>query len=1093
MIRAWPKLLLLAASLAFGTSSCSDDEGAVEVEGQATTGGVGGGPPDLGRGGTPPVTLPEGGEPSVSSGGEPSSMPLCGGLVCGALEECRQTPSGDFECVRVACDSDVDCPEAKYCNGRVCVDDECQAGQQRCDGDDVFVCVPNGSSEEQRYSCTGSEFFESQCGTTASGLNGCSCEDDWDCPQFTECDGGACIGSGEAPTCTLPPADFSAVLPSLEFHWGGVDAMNPQNALAPFAESAQVVSTPVVANLNDDNGDGLIDERDFPEILFMSYRGDTPGNLGIVRAVHGGGAAKGKDYFALCGDPDAGGAHWFEGDAISLTCGTNLSSALSRPSGGLAVADLDGDGAPEIVVPTAEGGIQILDNEGRIRVRSASALWPAHTNLRDQWASPAPAIANLDFSGLPEIVVGNRVIVLGQNAAGALEISRVFTGAAKFGAQDATNGDNFQSYYGPMVCVADVASADGLEIIAGSSAYTLPEPVDCTSNPSSDFCEGRLTLLWDAQAVNGVSSSSGIPLAQSEGFCAVADVLGKDRALAPGPSNPLDGSPEVVLIANGYLILLDGETGSRLRYQQVDQLVSNEPTAGTRGGAPNIDDFDGDGFPEIATALSHYYAVIDLQEPSDACPAWPSILTAAGSSPGANPARTPADAASNADGTCMTDAECSAGAVCSPISRTCVCLHNGWARRTEDDSSRATSSSVFDFNGDGAAEVVYNDQCYFRVYGGATGSVFFAEPSLSRTVIENPVVADVDNDGNAEIIVVSNNETRQCTYTQLDARAGGKVPQQNLPNGIDVWGDANDTWVSARRIWNQHSYHVTNVTEDGRVPVHEPPNFREIAPSRYYNTYRSQPRSYGIAPDLAVLGIQISSPGAECGTLTDEVVISIEIRNQGDLRVGPGIQVEFSGNWGGGNELLTDSQGEPLRFTIDKSLDPNASVLISVPYDASNSAAGKLPDTVTATVDPTSDASDHGLERECDETNNSISKDVNAIEGIADVWLEIDGAEGCAAPTVAVTVHNDGSAPAVDVVVRIYAGDPSQGGRAVGEVTIAGPIPPQGSAEGTVELERIGRNITLHAVVDPLDAVLECNDANNRTVGPLLECAPITE
>jgi hypothetical protein len=81
----------------------------------------------------------------------------------------------------------------------------------------------------------------------------------------------------------------------------------------------------------------------------------------------------------------------------------------------------------------------------------------------------------------------------------------------------------------------------------------------------------------------------------------------------------------------------------------------------------------------------------------------------------------------------------------------------------------------------------------------------------------------------------------------------------------------------------------------------------------------------------------------------------------------------------------------------------------------------------------------------------------------------------------------------VDVVVRIYAGDPSQGGRAVGEVTIAGPIPPQGSAEGTVELERIGRNITLHAVVDPLDAVLECNDANNRTVGPLLECAPITE
>ena len=66
------------------------------------------------------------------------------------------------------------------------------------------------------------------------------------------------------------------------------------------------------------------------------------------------------------------------------------------------MADLDDDGTPEIVVPTAEGGIQILDNQGRIRVRSATALWPAHTSLRDQWASPAPAIANLDFTGLPE-------------------------------------------------------------------------------------------------------------------------------------------------------------------------------------------------------------------------------------------------------------------------------------------------------------------------------------------------------------------------------------------------------------------------------------------------------------------------------------------------------------------------------------------------------------------------------------------------------------------------------------------------------------------------------------------------------------------
>ncbi len=176
------------------------------------------------------------------------------------------------------------------------------------------------------------EFFESECTTLASGAKGCTCEDDWDCPEFTECDAGACVGTGAAPTCTLPPADFKDVLPSLEFHWGGESAAK-STAPPPFGASAQVVSTPVVANLNDDNGDGLIDERDFPEILFMSYRGNTPGDLGIVRAIHGGGAEKGKDYFAVCGDPAAGGARWFEGDAMSMSCGTDLSAALSRPAG----------------------------------------------------------------------------------------------------------------------------------------------------------------------------------------------------------------------------------------------------------------------------------------------------------------------------------------------------------------------------------------------------------------------------------------------------------------------------------------------------------------------------------------------------------------------------------------------------------------------------------------------------------------------------------------------------------------------------------------------------------------------------------------
>jgi hypothetical protein len=52
---------------------------------------------------------------------------------------------------------------------------------------------------------------------------------------------------------------------------------------------------------------------------------------------------------------------------------------------------------------------------------------------------------------------------------------------------------------------------------------------------------------------------------------------------------------------------------------------------------------------------------------------------------------------------------------------------------------------------------------------------------------ERPI-AVIDNDGSAEILVVS--------YSGEPA--------------LQVLRDAEDRWVPARRIWNQHAYYVTN-------------------------------------------------------------------------------------------------------------------------------------------------------------------------------------------------------------------------------------------------------------------------------------------
>jgi hypothetical protein len=93
----------------------------------------------------------------------------------------------------------------------------------------------------------------------------------------------------------------------------------------------------------------------------------------------------------------------------------------------------------------------------------------------------------------------------------------------------------------------------------------------------------------------------------------------------------------------------------------------------------------------------------------------------------------------------------------------------------------------------------------------------------SATQTENPVVADVDNDGSAEIVVVSNEGY------------GDPMPEPPL----QVFRDKEDRWIQARRIWNQHTYHVTNVREDSTIPQFEPPHWEQL------NTFRTQAQIEG--------------------------------------------------------------------------------------------------------------------------------------------------------------------------------------------------------------------------------------------------------
>ncbi|MBW1871793.1 MAG: hypothetical protein JRJ19_06995 [Deltaproteobacteria bacterium] len=969
----------------------------------------------------------------------------CVDLNCSATQECVETLGGGAVCEDIGCNSDLDCPLERFCNGTICVDDICTAGFRRCATDSVHECASNGSGFVARFTCGSPGYFESLCVDDGQGNAYCTCEDDWDCPEWMHCELGVCLGTGTEPTCRLPAEPMTNVLPTQEIVWGGT-AADTTAVGSPFSAAGQIVMTPIVANLDDDNGDGFINESDFPEIIFLTFRISGEYTLnGILRAIHGGGPNKGDDFFAVCGS-----LTWHEGDDIDMAC--SYANADLDSTASLAVGDLDYDGVPEIVAlsETVSGNdkINIYSNTGD--------LISSNTGGNMQGANPAPSLANVDNQGFAEIVIGRNIFTLEKNAEDKLVVLDRFEG-------DQTVGKNGQ---GPISCVANLVGDEKQEIVCGTVVYRMPNPPAGVTKQSEcsgaevdpdevAFCNGQLIVVWDAEVVNGSVS-------QREGFCAVADVLGVDPYTAPGPDNPLDGWPEVLLIANGRLEIFAGSTG--VMYRDID--IQN----GARGGAPNVDDFDGDGFPELGTAFETRYVLYDFQEPTANCPDWPGVMQEGQPPPAENLPRTPG-------GVCSTDSDCVASeAVCNTQISQCVCLHNGWQSGTEDDSSRVTGSSVFDFNGDGGAEVIYNDECRFRIYNGLDGEILFSEPSESRTRVEYPIVADVDNDGNAEIVFGTSNESGFCSEN-LDS-------QYN--NGLEVWGDAGDYWVSARRIWNQHSYHVTNIMEDGSIPIKEPESWKDFN-GRIYNTYRSNPRSFNTAPDLILTAIQFSSPDATCGQLSLNLDITVQVENAGDLRVGPSLVIAFEGTWNDPalTEMLNDDLGLPLQYVLQNPLEPGDITLISVSYNAANNTPGSLPDIIRAIVDA------QEQERECHEDNNDISAPVTPGVEAADLRIELGAINDnlCPDPTVETTVYNDGSLAASNILVRYYAGDPDQGGTALHEQVIPGPLAPNTSTTFTATIPNFpARLITVYAVVDPDDTIFECNDGDNKAAGDQIIC-----
>jgi hypothetical protein len=128
-----------------------------------------------------------------------------------------------------------------------------------------------------------------------------------------------------------------------------------------------------------------------------------------------------------------------------------------------------------------------------------------------------------------------------------------------------------------------------------------------------------------------------------------------------------------------------------------------------------------------------------------------------------------------------------------------------WSKKI-DATDGISSGTAFDLLGDGTAEAIYTDRNHVQVYAH-DGELIFQADHSARESIANPVVADVDGDGAAEILIVSSKPA-------TDAPA----PLTITPSLVVLEND-DDRFSPTRRVWNQHTYHHSDVSELGRIPA----------------------------------------------------------------------------------------------------------------------------------------------------------------------------------------------------------------------------------------------------------------------------------
>ncbi|MDR1257987.1 MAG: T9SS type A sorting domain-containing protein [Tannerellaceae bacterium] len=482
----------------------------------------------------------------------------------------------------------------------------------------------------------------------------------------------------------------------------------------------------------------------------------------------------------------------------------------------IALVDSDRDGIIEVIMAFPNGGTATSSYRSTL---SSYEIVPdgATYTLREKWHSstnynapltatsdyhkPIPTVVDLDGDGIPEVVVYNKIY----NAVNGHLLATLETlGTDAFIGRDPNMYDDDKFVGFNYVYDLDM---DGVyDVAAGGKVYKIT---------AGAINNGDRTFNYTTHPVSStpVDTPTGVADINGDGIPDVVCVFVERRSSSSGRIMVVVWNPGF-LATDGNGNIVPGNLQPQLLAMQTFGMSSG--TDGNFGSNSYVYIGDIDGreqvvngktyrLPEIAILSGKYrYAATTGSNPSSPLGIHPNIPS--GSFPTSDASSGGSTSGREGDLIGFTW-DASDGLNYSNRLKLSFVLEH-------DDQSTETGFTMFDFDNDGVLEICYRDEQYLRIIkpvkpfiklGSTTAAdgIVFREAVKSGTGFEYPVIADIDNDASAEMVVMG--------HPTSDAAFNGFV--------YAVGNGTGGKFAPALPVWNQFMYDPFKIDIDLKTPT----------------------------------------------------------------------------------------------------------------------------------------------------------------------------------------------------------------------------------------------------------------------------------